>query len=83
MFDQLIDFIQDQYRTRDAIPLHAPVFTGNEKTYLTQCIDSTFVSSVGSFVGEFETAVAQYERCRHHERHCCTTHGFATSRCHS
>ena len=60
MFDQLIDFIQDQYRTRDAIPLHAPVFTGNEKTYLTQCIDSTFVSSVGSFVGEFETAVAQY-----------------------
>ena len=60
MFEQLIAFIQEQYRTRDTIPLHAPVFTGNEKAYLAQCIDSTFVSSVGSFVGQFEDMVAQY-----------------------
>lgn len=42
------------------IPLHAPVFVGNEKKYLEECIDSTFVSSVGKFVNKFEEITADY-----------------------
>ena len=51
---QTISFIQDQFKTRDFIPLHAPSFGGNEKSYVLQTIDSTFVSSVGAFVDKFE-----------------------------
>lgn len=48
-------FIRDLYGEPEAfIPLHAPVFQGNEKEYLCECIDSTFVSSVGKFVDRFE-----------------------------
>ena len=42
------------------IPLHEPRFVGNEKKYLNQCIDSTFVSSVGEFVDRFEIEIAKY-----------------------
>lgn len=44
----------------EAIALHRPVFSGNEKCYLTECIDSNFVSSVGARVTEFEQGVAAY-----------------------
>jgi len=40
------------------IPLHVPHFSGNEKKYVLECIDSTFVSSVGQFVNDFEEAIA-------------------------
>lgn len=56
----LIDFIRDQYGTNKAIPLHAPSFTGNEIKYVTDTIESTFVSSVGSFVNRFEQDIASY-----------------------
>ncbi|WP_310594305.1 LegC family aminotransferase [Flavobacterium sp.] len=49
-----ITFIQDIYKTNEFIPLHAPTFNGNEKKYLLETIDSTFVSSVGSYVDQFE-----------------------------
>ena len=52
--NQTISFIQDQFNTRDFIPLHAPNFGGNEKKYVLETIDSTFVSSVGAFVDKFE-----------------------------
>ena len=42
------------------IPLHRPVFEGNERNYLVDCIDSNFVSSVGAKVTEFEQRVAEY-----------------------
>ncbi len=44
----------------DFIPLHRPVFEGNERQYLVECIDSNFVSSVGEKVGEFEEKVAEF-----------------------
>ena len=53
-------FIQDAYKTKEFLPLHEPVFFGNEKKYLNECIDSTFVSSVGKFVDQFEQMVAEY-----------------------
>lgn len=49
-----ITFIQDIYSTKEFIPLHAPTFGGNEKNYLIETIDSTFVSSVGAYVDQFE-----------------------------
>lgn len=60
MFEDIIEFIQETYGTKDFIPLHEPKFAGNEKQYLNECIDSTFVSSVGKFVDEFEDQIASY-----------------------
>lgn len=51
---RLVEFVRDQYQTQEFIPLHAPTFAGNEKAYVMETIDSTFVSSVGKFVDEFE-----------------------------
>ncbi|GHY02406.1 aminotransferase DegT [Vibrio cholerae] len=50
----LVEFVRDQYQTQEFIPLHAPTFAGNEKAYVMETIDSTFVSSVGKFVDELE-----------------------------
>ncbi len=41
-------------------PLHEPEFSGNEKRYLEDCIDSTFVSYVGRYVTAFERQLAEY-----------------------
>jgi len=41
------------------IPLAVPNLTGNEKKYLDNCIDTTFVSSVGEYVNKFEKMVAE------------------------
>ncbi len=53
-------FIRDLYQTKDFIPLHAPRFDGNEKKYVQETIDSTFVSSVGKFVDDFERKIESY-----------------------
>jgi len=47
---------------RDAsfTPLHIPIFEGNEKRYLTECVDSNFVSSIGEFVDRFERMLADF-----------------------
>ncbi len=58
--DEFVKFVQELYGTTGLIPLHAPQFRGNEKKYLNECIDSTFVSSVGKFVDEFEEKIAEY-----------------------
>jgi perosamine synthetase len=60
VFENVINFIQEIYKSKDFIPLHGPKFIGNEKKYLNECIDSTFVSSVGKFVDEFEAMIASY-----------------------
>lgn len=63
---QTIAFIRSLYQEPDAfIPLHAPTFAGNEKKYLEECIDTTFVSSVGKFVDLFEQKVAEYTAAKH------------------
>ena len=53
-FNSVISFIKSQYKTEEFIPLNVPYFGGNEKKYLIDTIDSTFVSSVGSYVDRFE-----------------------------
>ena len=59
MDKEIISFIRNKFRSEDFIPLHVPTFNGNEKKYLNECIDSTFVSSVGPFVDEFEELMSQ------------------------
>lgn len=57
--EAIVNFIRNYYKQpNDFIPLHAPVFAGNEKKYLNECIDSTYVSSVGAFVNRFEEEIA-------------------------
>lgn len=65
MFKSVIDFIKTQFPNQDFIPLHAPHFGGNEKKYLIETIDSTFVSSVGAFVNKFEDEIAKYTGAKH------------------
>ena len=63
-FKRTTDFIRDLYGGGDFTPLSVPVFIGNEKKYLEECIDTTFVSSVGKFVDRFEADMARYTGCR-------------------
>jgi aminotransferase in exopolysaccharide biosynthesis len=57
--EKIVDFIQETFNTKEFIPLHEPRFIGNEKKYLNDCIDSTFVSSVGKYVEQFEEEFAK------------------------
>ncbi|MEJ6981621.1 LegC family aminotransferase [Pedobacter sp. P351] len=54
LFQNITDTIKSQFPGKDFIPLHAPVFKGNEKKYVLDTIESTFVSSVGAYVNKFE-----------------------------
>lgn len=65
MFDRFVDFVREIYQTDAFIPLHEPRFVGNEKQYLLDVIDSTFVSSVGPYVSAFETKIAEYTGAKH------------------
>ena len=59
MYQNVINYIKGLYRS-ETVPLSVPRFMGNEKKYLTECIDTTFVSSVGHFVDRFEKDMAAY-----------------------
>lgn len=54
MQKDLINFIRNKFNSQEFVPLHVPVFIGNEKKYLKNCIDSTYVSSIGPYVDKFE-----------------------------
>ncbi len=60
MSNGLISLIKDLYPSEETIPLHRPIFFGNEKKYLNEAIQSSFVSSIGPFVNEFESRLAKF-----------------------
>ncbi len=60
MHKDVVDFIRKIYKTDDFLPLHEPRFIGNEQQYVTNTIESTFVSSVGEYVTQFENMVAEF-----------------------
>ena len=60
MYQKVVEFIRKLYDTDAFIALHEPRFFGNEKEYVNDTIDSTFVSSVGKYVTKFEEMVANY-----------------------
>lgn len=45
---------------KELLPLHEPTFTGNELNYVTDCIKTGWVSSVGKYVDEFEKMLAEF-----------------------
>ena len=57
--DQVIEAIRSVVGP-GTVALHEPSFKGNEIEYLTECINSTYVSSVGKFVDRFEKELAEY-----------------------
>lgn len=66
MYKPVIQFIRDTFNAPEAfVPLHAPWFGGNEKKYLLDTIDSTFVSSVGAYVNRFEDMMAEITGAKH------------------
>ena len=64
-FASITDFIRSLYPEKDFVGLHEPRFMGNEKKYLIDCIDSTYVSYVGKYVGRFEEMTAAYVGVKH------------------
>lgn len=50
---------------RGDVALHTPSFDGNEWDYLRECLDSTFVSSVGKFVDRFEAELSEFTGAKH------------------
>ena len=64
-FLETIHFIKSLYPSENPVPLHAPRFAGNEKKYVIDAIDSTFVSSVGKYVDRFEEMICEITCARY------------------
>lgn len=63
-YSKTIGFIKEVFGNQEFTPLAVPVFAGNEKKYMEECINTTFVSSVGKFVDRFEADMAAYAGCK-------------------
>jgi perosamine synthetase len=63
-FSEIINFIKSLYPDENPVPLHEPHFIGNEKKYVIDAIDSTFVSSVGEYVNRFEEMICEITSAR-------------------
>ena len=60
MYKEVVQFIRDVFhQPKGFIPLHEPRFVGNERKYVMDAIDSTFVSSVGAYVDKFEEMMSK------------------------
>ncbi len=62
-YEKITSFIREIYG-EGYIPLHRPIFAGNEKNYLSDCIDSNFVSTAGQKVNDFEATVSNFTGIR-------------------
>jgi perosamine synthetase len=60
IFKDVAEAIKSINKSKDFIPLHEPTFIGHEKEYLNDCIETGWVSSVGKYVDQFETKLAEY-----------------------
>jgi len=66
MSNTIIEFVRDYFEQPEGfIPLHEPHFIGNEKKYVNDAIDSTFVSSVGKYVDRFEEMIKEYTHAKY------------------
>jgi perosamine synthetase len=61
---EIIDFIKNQYSSKSFIPLHEPNFSGKEREYVLDTINSTYVSSVGPYVDKFELMMADLSKTK-------------------
>ncbi len=60
LIDGFVGMVREVFSTNEFVPLHAPYFGDLEKELVLETLSSTFVSSVGQFVDEFEVQLAQY-----------------------
>ena len=60
MPNKFINYVRDIYSSKDYIPLHEPTFIGNEIQYVNDTINSSFVSSVGKYVQNFENLIEEH-----------------------
>ncbi len=51
--------------TQSMIPVYKPSLSGNEKAYVNDCLDTTWISSVGSYVDRFESELARFLGVKH------------------
>lgn len=65
IFEEIAQLVKSQFPNQDFIPLHAPLFIGNERKYVMDTLDSTFVSSVGSYVNRFEEMMCEITGAKH------------------
>ena len=63
--DDFINYIKSGNNQKDFFPLHEPIFNGNEKKYVLEAIDSTFVSSVGKMIVNFEKSISEYTNIKY------------------
>ena len=63
-FPDFVDLVRQIFSTQGSIPLHAPSFRGNERRYVFNTLESTYVSSVGEYVKEFETKISEFTDAR-------------------
>jgi aminotransferase in exopolysaccharide biosynthesis len=61
----VLRIVREVYGEHGPLPLHAPVFAGNEKAYVCETIESTFVSSVGAYVDRFERMLVEITGAKH------------------
>jgi len=58
--DAFMAMVREVFGTSEFIPLHAPRFEGQEKELILETLESTFVSSVGMCVEQFEEDIVRY-----------------------
>jgi len=57
---EIISTLTNIVNSQEFVPLHTPIFKGNEIKYVTDCIKSNFVSSVGEYTKKFEAQLSEY-----------------------
>lgn len=66
VYGQIVRFIRRLYNEEELeIPLHQPVFQGNEEKYVMDALRSTFVSSIGKYVEQLEQMLCEITGCRY------------------
>ena len=65
MFESFIDFVKNLYSQKKVIALHEPYFCDEERKYLEEAIQSTYVSSIGPHIKLFEERIAKYTGIKH------------------
>jgi perosamine synthetase len=65
MFSDIFAFIKEQYPHKKSIALHEPCLDEQDKKFVANCIDSTFVSSVGEYVNRFEKMICDFTGVSH------------------
>jgi len=63
-FSDFVKFVQNIYSNNGTIPLHAPVFEGNERAYILDTLETTYVSSIGEYVNDFENRISEFTGAR-------------------